>query len=30
VKLRDIVGILGQTLPGMVQDFEQRIARQRC
>jgi transcriptional regulator with XRE-family HTH domain len=29
VQLRDIVIILGQTLPEMVQDFEQRIARQR-
>jgi transcriptional regulator with XRE-family HTH domain len=29
VQLRDILIILGQTLPEMVQDFEQRIARQR-
>jgi transcriptional regulator with XRE-family HTH domain len=29
VQLRDIVVILGQTLPAMIQDFEQRIARQR-
>jgi hypothetical protein len=29
VQLCDIVIVLGQRLPEMVQDFEQRIARQR-
>jgi hypothetical protein len=29
VQVRDIVVILVQTLPEMVQDFEQQIARQR-
>jgi transcriptional regulator with XRE-family HTH domain len=27
VQLRDIVGVLGQTLPGFVDEFERRVTR---